>query len=328
MDMDTANKFYRLIKNGMTLKDIENKLGIKEVEVMGMIELCNIYGKQIELVVDNNECCVVKKSSIKKTSKELKPSLDELIHTKLCIVSDTHLGNNRQQLHLLNKVYEEAYKREIDTVLHCGDLVDGDYTSVRKEQKRLNFLLGFDQQCGYVVDMYPSVNGITTKFILGSHDETHFKNGGATIEKWLPKCRKDMIFLGQDTADIVIDKVKITMDHPGDGCAQGLSYKPQKRIDILEVGAKPSVLLIGHYHKSYYFNYRNVNALMVPALCDKTQFQQKKMLTNVMGAYFLDIYSDEKGNIQYFIPEEMSFGHNDVWDEAGKDMKKVKRLSI
>ncbi|MEG1287872.1 MAG: metallophosphoesterase, partial [Bacilli bacterium] len=190
MDMDTANKFYRLIKNGMTLKDIENKLGIKEVEVMGMIELCNIYGKQIELVVDNNECCVVKKSSVKKTSKELKPSLDELIHTKLCIVSDTHLGNNRQQLHLLNKVYEEAYKREIDTVLHCGDLVDGDYTSVRKEQKRLNFLLGFDQQCGYVVDMYPSVNGITTKFILGSHDETHFKNGGATIEKWLPKCRK------------------------------------------------------------------------------------------------------------------------------------------
>lgn len=328
MTGETALKFYNLLKNGMTLKDIETKLGLSETEVMGVIELCNIYGYQIDFVADPNLGYVIKKINHKKQNKDIKPEMEDLNHIKLCIVSDTHLGNIHQQLHLLNKVYEEAYKREIDTVLHCGDLVDGDYLSIRKEQGRQCFLFGFDQQCGYVVDMYPEVNGITTKFILGSHDETHYKNGGATIEKWLPQVRKDMIFLGQDTADLEIDKVKIKMDHPGDGSAQGLSYKPQKRIDSIEPGFKPNILLIGHYHKSYYINYRNVYTLLVPSLCDKTQFQHKKIINNSMGAYFVDIYADNKGLIHYFIPEEMVFGPKDMWDEVGKDSKKVKQLKI
>ena len=96
------------------------------------------------------------------------------------------------QLHLLNKIYEEAYKRGITTVLHCGDLVDGNYLN-RPEQPRQQFLHGFDEQVGYVVDMYPKVKGITTNFILGSHDETHYKNDQATAGFWIPKCRKDMI---------------------------------------------------------------------------------------------------------------------------------------
>lgn len=176
--------------------------------------------------------------------------------------------------------------------------------------------------------MYPEIDGITTKYILGSHDETHYKNGQATINEWISRCRKDMIFLGQDTATVMENGVKIVLDHPGGGSAQSLSYKPQKRIEILESGIKPKVLLIGHYHKSYSFVYRNVRGIEVPSFCDKTQFQQKQGLLNVVGAYFLDIYSDSKGNIQYFEAEEVLFDHKDMWDEAGKDYKRVKKLVI
>ena len=122
--------------------------------------------------------------------------------------------------------------------------------------------------------------------------------------------------------------MKYVLDHPGGGSAQSLSYKPQKRIEILESHNKPKVLLIGHYHKSYAFVYRNVQCIEVPALCDKTQFQQKQGLLNNMGGYFLKIYSDNKGNIQYLEPEEVVYGHKDVWDEAGKDKRKVKKLEI
>ena len=138
----------------------------------------------------------------------------------------------------------------------------------------------------------------------------------------------DMIYLGQDTATVIENGVKIVLDHPGGGSAQSLSYKPQKRIEILESGIKPKVLLIGHYHKSYSFIYRNVRGILVPSFCDKTQFQQKQGLLNVVGAYFLDIYSDNKGNIQYFEAEEVLFDHKDIWNEAGKDAKKVKKLVI
>ena len=130
------------------------------------------------------------------------------------------------------------------------------------------------------------------------------------------------------TGAITIEKVKYVLDHPGGGSAQALSYKPQKRIEVLESHQKPKVLLIGHYHKSYHFVYRNVQCLEVPALGAKTQFQQKQGLVNNVGGYFLKVWSDKKGHIQYCEPEEIVFGAKDFWDEAGKDKKKVKQLRI
>ena len=72
-----------------------------------------------------------------------------------------------------------------------------------------------------------------------------------------------------------INKVKYVLDHPGGGSAQSLSYKPQKRIEIIESHMKPKILLIGHYHKSYHFLYRNIQCIQVPALCGKTSGQAR-----------------------------------------------------
>lgn len=326
-NLEYVNKIYRYMKNNLSIEDFMKKFHMNYNELQGILELCRIYGKQID-IVEKNGTLVFEKTIIRNITST-KPDLDtkNLIHTEICAVSDTHFGNIHQQLHLLNKIYQEAYNRGIDTVLHCGDVVDGNYPN-RPEQPRQQFLHGFDEQAGYVVDMYPKVEGITTKYILGSHDETHYKNGQATINAWVSRCRKDMVYLGQDNGSIDINGVKIFMDHPGGGSAQAVSYKPQKRIEILESDYKPKILLIGHYHKSYAFVYRNVRGIEVPCFCDKTQFQQKQGLSNVVGAYFLNIYSDTKGNIQYFEPEEVLFRPNDMWEEAGKDKNKVKQLVI
>ncbi len=329
--MDTskeyAEKQYRYMRNGASVEDYMVKFHMNSNELYGLLELCRIYGKNVEII--NKDGVLVFDKPLVRNLDPKKPSLDpkDLIHTEICVVSDTHFGNIHQQLHLLNKVYREAYNRGIKTVLHVGDIVDGNYLN-RPEQPRQQFLHGFDEQVGYVVDMYPRVRGITTKYILGSHDETHYKNGQATVNSWVSRCRRDMEFLGQDYASLDINGVKIFMDHPGGGSAQSLSYKPQKRIEILESQYKPKILLIGHYHKSYYFVYRNVHGVLVPSFCDKTQFQQKQGLLNVVGAYFLDIYSNSKGNIEYFCPEEIVFKPSEMWDEAGKDKSKVKRLVI
>ena len=326
-NLEHINKLYKYMRHGSSVEDFMLRFHIKSNELQGILELCRIYGKNIDIVEKNGTIVFEKQQT--RTFITTKPDLtqEKLTLTEICVVSDTHLGNIHQQLHLLNQIYQEAYNRGIKIVLHCGDLVDGNYPN-RPEQPRQQFLHGFDEQAGYVVDMYPKVEGITTKYILGSHDETHYKNGQATISNWVSRCRDDMIYLGQDSAAITINGVKIFMDHPGGGSAQALSYKPQKRIEILESDFKPKILLIGHYHKSYSFVYRNVRGIEVPCLCDKTQFQQKQGLSNAVGAYFLTIYSDSKGNIQYFEPEEILFRPNDMWDDAGKDRNKVKQLVI
>ena len=325
--IEYINKIYKYIKQDMNVEDFLEKMHMSYQELTGVLELFRLYGKNVDIIRVGDKLLFDK--PITKTTPTKKPGLNfkNLIHTEICVVSDTHFGSIHQQLHLLNQIYEECYRRGITTVLHCGDMVDGFYTT-RPEQPRQQFLHGFDEQVGYVVDMYPKVNGIKTKYILGSHDETHYKNGQATVNNWVSRCRKDMEFLGQDSASININGVKIFMDHPGGGSAQSLSYKPQKRIEILESNYKPKILLIGHYHKSYSFVYRNVHGIEVPAFCDKTQFQLKQGLTNSVGAYFLNIYSDKSGNIEYFEPEEILFKEKDMWDEGFKDKNKVKQLVI
>lgn len=327
LNLDFVNKIYRYMKNGMSIETFMDKFGFNQNELMGIIELCNLYGKQITIEKENDTLVFKKNAHKRPVTSKLDIDDQKLNHTEICVVSDTHFGNIHNQLHLLNEVYEEAYNRGIDTVLHVGDMVDGNYPN-RPEQPRQQFLHGYDEQTNYVVDMYPEIDGLKTYYILGSHDETHYKNGQATVNERLSRERKDMIYLGQDNGEITINNVKIALDHPGGGSSQYLSYKPQKRIEILEPHTKPKLLLIGHYHKSYAFSYRNVQCILVPCLCDATQFQQKQGLSNVLGAYFLDIYSDSKGNIQYFEPEEILFGKDDIWDEPGKDKRKVKKLEI
>ena len=323
--IEYALKYYKYVKNMMSIDTFMSKFHINYKELQGLLYMWEMCGKDVQIVKDGNDM-VFKKNITRKLSYN-KPNLDDLVCNEILVVSDTHFGNNHQQLHLLNELYQEAYNRGIKTVLHVGDLTDGNYPN-RLENPRQQFLHGFDEQVGYVVDMYPRIDGMTTEYILGSHDESHYKNGQATVNFWVDKCRDDMHFLGQDIGEIKIDGVKYVMDHPGGGSAQGLSYKPQKRIEILESHTKPKVLLIGHYHKSYHFVYRNIQCVQVPALCAKTQFQQKQGLINSVGGYFLKVYSDKKGNIQYFEPEEVLYKQKDFWDEAGKDKNKVKKLVI
>ena len=323
--VENALKLYKYVKNGMPISTYMQKFHFTYRELYGLVHIWELCGKEVSIVVQDGER--VFKKNLQKRSTYSKPGLDDLNCTELLVVSDTHFGNIHNQLHLLNNLYQEAYNRGIVTVLHVGDMTDGNYPN-RPENPRQQFLHGFDEQVGYVVDMYPKIDGVTTYYILGSHDETHYKNGQATVDRWLSMSRPDMRFLGQDNGEILIEKVKYVLDHPGGGSSQALSYKPQKRIEIMESHMKPKVLLIGHYHKSYHFVYRNVQCIEVPALCTKTQFQQKQGLINSVGGYFLRVYSDSKGNIQYLEPEEIIYGPNDFWDEAGKDSNKVKKLVI
>lgn len=323
--VETALKCLKYVKNGMSIDTFMSKFNISYKELQGLLYIWEMCGKEVEIVLDNGEA-VFKKNINKKPSFN-KTNFDELTCTEVLVISDTHFGSIHNQLHLLNQLYREAYNRNISVALHVGDLTDGNYLN-RQESPRQQFLHGFDEQVGYVVDMYPKVDGIKTYYILGSHDESHYRNGQSTVDYWVDRCRRDMKSIGQDTGELVINNVKFVLDHPGGGSSQALSYKPQKRIEILESHNKPNVLLIGHYHKSYAFSYRNVQCVEVPALCTKTQFQQKQGLINSVGGYFLTVYSDSKGNVQYFEPEEVIYRQSDFWDEAGKDKSKVKKLVI
>lgn len=317
-------KIFRTLKDGQKLLDVCGNLDINLTEATGLIEMLRVRGYDIDIVKSNDDF-YIKKKNIVRTSKRIKPSPDSLKHIKLCIVSDTHLCTTIQQLNLLNGVYKEAHRRGINTVLHCGDVIDGDFTKIRPAQNYDLFRRGFDEQTDYVIDMYPKVDGITTHFIEGSHDQTHVKNGGATPGLWIEKLRDDMKYLGTPEAIVEIDKVKIKMQHPGGGCARSLSYKPQIAIDEMETNEKPNMFLQGHFHKAYGCVYRNVYAYLVPSFMDQSGFMKMNNIRSIVGAYFMDIYADKSGHIEYLDVDPYIYNEKDIDKE---DYKHVKKLVI
>ena len=320
---DDKDKIFDMLKNGQSLDEIAKKVGISSLKLGGVIEQLNTRGYNI-IIVDNK---VVVKKSKNKNNKFIKPNMSELKKIRQLWISDTHLCNEAQQLNLLNKVYKEAYDRGIDTVLHFGDVLDGDYHN-RPEHQYALFRLGASRQLDYITNYYPKVEGIDTYFITGTHDQTHCKNGGVFMGKAIEEKRTDMHFLGDDKG-IFNPKESIKtseeMFHPGGGCSSSLSYKMQKYIDKMEPGTKPNIIGSGHFHQSHMMAYRNVIAFLIPCLTAKTNFAIRQGLENTMGAYFIDMYVNKDGDIEMIEFEEKRYTEKDIKKD---DYMKTKQLVL
>lgn len=315
-DLRKKTDFYSLLA----------KYDISEIKLEGILQRLELDGYEFNETLDGNVRTISRKNS-HNSVRTIKQPMSELEHIKLCIVSDTHMGNKLEQRHLINKIYEMAHEKGIDTVLHCGDVVDGDYRNKRPAHPYDLFAQGASQQLDNVLYNYPMVEGITTYFITGSHDDTHYLNGGFSMGKGISDGREDLVWLGPNQAMFYAGKarVPILIKHPGGGCSKAYSYKPQEAINKMDEDNKPKILLMGHYHKSYCMYYNGVYAILVPCLVDQTQFMQMNDLQNVVGAVFLDLYVNKHADIEYFSYDEIRFTDKDI---INNDYLQAKRLII
>jgi len=81
--------------------------------------------------------------------------------------------------------------------------------------------------------------------------------------------------------------------HPGGGSAYAISYTDQKRVESYQGGEKPSIELVGHYHK-YNVGYpREVTTVQAGCTCDQTLFMRKKRLQAMVGFLIVEIQQDK-----------------------------------
>ena len=330
IEKDNNDRVYSKIKNGEELSSALEKLKMTELELGGVLEELIARGYNIK-IVENEGKVVISKGRRSSKNNVVKPDMSELTRIRETWISDTHLCNEAQQLHMIYEVYEETARRGIPVVRHFGDISDGDYTN-RADHRYELFRLGFRKQREYILNNWPQFDGITTIEIDGNHDLTHSKNGGAILGEDLGLLRDDFVWAGKERAVVhPIDingketKTKIEMYHPGGGCASSLSYRSQKYIDKMEPGTKPNILGEGHFHQSHFLSYRNVIAILVPCLTAKSDFAVRQGLENTMGAYFVDMYVNKNGDIEMLEFEEKRFTQKDIKEN---DFVKPKRLSL
>ena len=209
---------------------------------------------------------------------------------KIAICGDTHLGSRYQQLSHLHTFYDYVEKQGIKDVYHTGDILDGNGRVYRGQEYEL-FVHGADEQIDYAVKNYPNRKNITTHFICGNHDESHYKDGGLDIGKAINRRRSDMNYLGFYGAYIDFNGIKNAMYlmHGDRGCSYARSYKLQKLIEQFSPEKKPYMMFLGHYHVCCHLPmYRNVIAWMTPCFQGQTPFIKRKNLYPEIGGIIME----------------------------------------
>ena len=276
-----------LKKRNPYVKKIAEDLKIEEYQVYGLVEVLKQQGYQLEIA--NGK--IIKTKIIKENDIYQVPN--NLAHLKLLLISDTHLASKYDRLDILRYLYQEAEDRNINYILHSGDLTEG--LSGRPQQLFELKEASYTGQRDYVIDKYPKSN-IPTYLIAGNHDLWWVKQCGADICQDIANHREDINYLGSDCEDLKIGKLRIRLYHGKGGSAYAKSYKLQKYLDEIPSEELPHILQTGHIHNSFYMKQDKTHCFQTSCLQDLTPYARSLGFTSDKSCWWLDVYMDNRGN--------------------------------
>lgn len=289
MELIDKLKEYLTKKKKPYLKQIMSDLELEEYQVYGLIEMLKKSGYTYE-IIDGK---ILKTKPVKESGLyRLESNLD---HLKLLLISDTHLGSKFDRIDILNYLYDEADKKNIDYVLMSGDLCEGLSGRPQQLTELKPDMASYTGQRDYVIEKYPKWYK-HTYFIAGNHDLWWIKQCGADICRDISNQREDLVYLGSDCEDMKIGKLRIRLFHGTGGNAYAKSYKLQKYLDSIDAEERPHILQTGHIHQAFYMKQGNTHCFQTSCLQDLTPYARSKGLSNDKSVWWVDVYHDDKGN--------------------------------
>ena len=302
---EICEKIYLLIRKGHSFKDICEQLQLKDYEMVGLVTMMSQEGYNIDFV--DGEIIMRK---VPRRNQDVYEVPYNLEHLKLLLISDTHLCSKYDRLDILRYLYDKADEKGVKHILHSGDFTDG--KSTRPEHIYELKEHSCEGQVQYCVDKYPKFDG-NTYVIQGNHDDWWYKSTGSEIVKSIAKDRDDIKYLGADSADMKIGKLKIRLFHGVGGLAYAKSYKLQKYLDAMPINERPDILQAGHVHQSFYMKDDNTHCFQTSCLEDQTPYCRSMGLANDKSCWWVNVNFDDKGNIHSISPELETFGDKKIY---------------
>jgi hypothetical protein len=230
-------------------------------------------------------------------------------------VADTHLGSKHERLDVLKNLYSWFAAEGVKHVYHGGNWIEGEARFNRHDLK----VFGLDNQIEYFIENYPEKPGITTYYVSGDDHEGWYQqreclNIGQHLEAASVRAgREDLRYLGYVEADIALRtrrgaEAQMRIMHGGGGSSYAISYRPQRILESLQGGEKPAVFMIGHYHKMFYSNIRNVHVVLPGCTQDQSVFMRKKSIEAHIGGVLVRFKQNAKdGHVEEFVPHFRTF---------------------
>lgn len=238
--------------------------------------------------------------------KEFKPTEFKYFKKfyRIGLVSDTQMCSKYQQVTLLHDAYADFNKRQVDFVLHAGDLVDG--KNMYRGQDVEVFLHGADQQKDYAVKNFPTLERNRRTYLIGGqHDRCFFRDGGYNIIRAICQERKDLVDRGFYKAEFIVKGLRIGLQHPGGGVSYARSYRMQKIIEnmagfinSIPTANAPILQIFGHWHIPCHLpSYMGIDAVSLPCFQSQTPYLEQKGLMPVVGYAVAEIQLDKDNNL-------------------------------
>ena len=160
MNKELKNKLKYLINKKKDLQTICEELELKDYEVIGLVELMKQDGELVDYV--DGQIIKLKKPLKSNDVYKIPSNLERL---KLLLISDTHICSKYERLDILNYLYDKADKKQVNYILHSGDLTDG--LSNRQQQLYELKEISYEGQRDYTIEKYPR-SGVPTYMICGN----------------------------------------------------------------------------------------------------------------------------------------------------------------
>lgn len=312
-----------LLKDNLTLTDLADKLDCSPKAARETIERLKLAGYNVQ--VQHGEASLSADiPSAPPLVVNSRDFFDGKWH-KFGLLGDTHLCSKYSRLDVLNSLYD-IYEREgITTVLHTGNIVDGE---IRFNRHELVTRSGFEAQAEYLAQEYPQRKGIETWFITGEDHEGWWiqreaVNVGARMQETAEKSgRRDLKFIGHIERDIHFKAKKgsawAKLMHPGGGTAYAISYTTQKIVESFQGGEKPHMLFVGHYHKYEHGYPREVHVVQTGCVQDQSSWMRRQKIQAHVGGSIVRFHQADTGEINRFTCEWLPFYDHGFYDRLDK----------
>ena len=150
---------------------------------------------------------------------------------KAIVISDIHIGCDKQGLSLLYYIYDYCIKNNIHIILNAGDLIDGWFGQNKKINKDI------EHQLQYLIKKYPFDKNILNFICLGNHDLHSYQKFGIDLETILTNYRHDLVAFASGIGHVHVKNDDIVLCHP-------INHNKSKFSEI-----EDSIIFKGHHHK-------------------------------------------------------------------------------
>lgn len=300
MDKPTLDKFRYLVNKKKNLVEICALLGKEVYEIHAMIAFLQEMGEEYEIT----ESKVIK---IPKNDDSHIHSFPFWDKTKLCFVADPHYGSKYDRPDIMKQIYFECHKREISTIICAGDFTNGYYPR-RKNYLFSSKVYDFDEMVDYVANTHPYSKYINFYTIGGNHDATYDITTGKQIIPEISKVRKDIIYLGQDLADITVGSLSLRVFHGYGKKTKTLEERVRRCYNKMNFEFAPDVMVLGHIHHSLYMPIEGTHIFQTAALVDEEYSTLDHSHLIERSCWFVNFEYDDEGALTKVMPEYMSFG--------------------